>query len=78
MKWSKDDLNNLKTITKKNKTAAKITVLFNKISITITSTTTTRTTGGIRAKYIELSLPYKVKNTKKARKKSTKKEKKGN
>ena len=71
IKWSKDNLNNLKKITKKDKTAAEITILFNKMSTTIASTTTTRTIDGIQAKYIELGLPYKVmkkaKNTKKAR-----------
>ena len=81
MKWSKDDLNNLKTITKKNKTAAKITVLFNEMSIIIAFITTTRTIGGIRAKYIELGLPYKVikevKSIKKVRKRSVKKVRRG-
>ena len=77
MEWSKDDLNNLKTIAKKDKIATEITVLFNKMSITITSITTTKTTDSIRAKYTELSLPYKVikkvKSTKEARKRSIKK-----
>jgi len=47
------------------------------MSITIASITIIRTIGGIRAKYIELGLPYKVikkvKSIKKARKKSIKK-----
>ena len=51
------------------------------MSITIAFITTTRTIDGIRAKYIELGLPYKVikkvKSTKEARKRSTKKVRRG-
>ena len=81
MEWSKDDLNSLKTIAKKDKTAAEITVLFNEMSTTMASITTTRTIDGIRAGCIELGLPYgvmkKSKSTKKARKRSTKKVRRG-
>ena len=60
---------------------AEITILFNEISTTIASITTTRTIGGIWAKCIELGLPYKVikkaKSMKKARKKSMKKVRRG-
>ena len=71
MEWSKDDLNNLKTIAKKDKIAAKITILFNKMSIIMAFITIIRTIDSIRAKYIELGLPYKV--IKKVRKRSIKK-----
>ena len=50
------------------------------MSITIASITITKTIGSIRAKYIELGLPYKVikkvKSIKKARKKKHKESKK--
>ena len=81
IKWSKNDLNNLKTIAKKDKTAAKITILFNEMSITMASITIIRTTGGIRAKCIELGLLYKVikkvKSIKKGKGGSTKNVRKG-
>jgi len=51
------------------------------MSITIASITIIRIIDGIRAKYIELGLPYKVikkvKSTKEARKRSTKKVRRG-
>jgi len=81
IEWSKDNLNNLKTIAKKDKTVAEITVLFNEMSTTIASITTTRTINSIWAKCIKLGLLYKiikkVKSIKEVRKRSTKKVKKG-
>lgn len=81
MEWSKNDLNSLKTIAKKDKIVTNITVFFNKIFTTIVSITTTKTIYSIRARYIELGLPYrvikKVKGIKKARKRSTKKVRRG-
>ena len=60
---------------------AEITVLFNEMSITIVFITITRTIDSIRAKCIELGLPYKVikkvKSIKEARKRSIKKVKRG-
>jgi hypothetical protein len=68
-------------IVKKDKIIAKITILFNEMSITIASITMTRTIDSIQARYIELNLPYrvikKVKGIKKARKRNIKKVKKG-